>query len=127
MQDFRDLKVWQKAHALTKNLYKLTQNFPKSEIYGLRSQLRRAAVSVPTNIVEGVCRQTDRRTRSFLDIARGSAGETEYLLLLSNELGLIPKSSIDSLVPELHEVQRMLAGFIRRLSSASDIKRRRNT
>lgn len=115
MQDFRQLKVWQKAHAFTLSLYKVTQNFPRSETYGLRSQLRRAAASVPTNIVEGACRQTDRSTRAYLDIARGSAGEVEYLLILCTELEMLSPGILADLLPRLHEVQRMLATFIKRL------------
>lgn len=125
MQDFRQLKVWQKAHALTMDIYKVTKDFPKDEIYGLRSQLRRASASVPTNIVEGVSRQTDRSTRGFLDIAMGSAGEVEYLLILTTALGLIPTAISDSsLTPQIQEIRRMLNGFIKRLTSAADSRRR---
>jgi four helix bundle protein len=125
LQDFRNLRVWQLAHALTKDVYKVTQNFPKSEIYGLRSQLRRAAVSVPTNIVEGICRRTDRGTRAFLDIASGSAGEVEYLVLLSTEQGLIQEATAEHvLMPRIGEVRKMLNGFIKRLSPEADRRRR---
>jgi four helix bundle protein len=82
MQDFKKLTVWQKAHKLTLDLYKLTKPFPKAEIYGLTSQIRRAASSIPTNIAEGSVQGSDAQYARFLHIALGSAAELDYLLLL---------------------------------------------
>ena len=115
MQDFRRLKVWQAGHALTLDVYKVTQGFPKAELYGLTSQLRRAAVSVPTNIAEGSARRTDAGTRYFLEIALGSATEVEYLLLLAQELGLIDSALQSSLCDRTQALRKMLNAFIRRL------------
>jgi four helix bundle protein len=89
MKDFRKLDVWAKAHALTLAIYRVTAGFPTEERYGLTSQLRRAALSIPTNITEGCGRNTDAEFNRFLEIAMGSASETEYLLLLSFDLKYI--------------------------------------
>ena len=86
MQDFRDLKVWEKSHQFVLSVYGATSSFPREEMYGLTSQLRRAAVSVPTNIAEGCGRGTDADFARFLQIAMGSACEADYLLLLSRDL-----------------------------------------
>jgi four helix bundle protein len=86
MQDFRDLKVWQRAHALVLQIYKASSRFPDHERYGLISQLRRAAVSIPANIAEGTIRASDQDFARFLQIAIGSASEVDYLLLLARDL-----------------------------------------
>ena len=85
MKDFRQLKVWEKAHHLALEVYKTTATFPKEEIYGLTSQLRRASVSIPTNIAEGCGRNTNADFARFLQIAMGSASETEYELILAHD------------------------------------------
>jgi four helix bundle protein len=92
MQDFRQLKVWEKAHHLALEVYKATSTFPKEEIYGLTSQLRRASGSIPTNIAEGCGRNTDADFARFLQIAMGSASETEYQLILAYDLEFLSKS-----------------------------------
>src|SRR5262245_66199935 len=89
MKNFRDLQVWHKALHVALLTYGLTKAFPREELYGLVNQLRRAAVSIPTNIAEGCGRGSDRDLARFLYIAMGSASETEYLLLLSHELGYL--------------------------------------
>ena len=83
MKNFRDLRVWEKAHKLALDLYVATQKFPKEELYGLTSQLRRAAGSIPTNIAEGCGRGSDGELAQFAQIAAGSTSEVEYLLQLS--------------------------------------------
>jgi len=92
MKDFRDLQVWHKAHELTQRVYRASTGFPKEEVYGIRAQLRRAAVSIPTNIAEGCGRGSDGDFARFLQIAMGFASEVEYLLLLSRELGYLQES-----------------------------------
>ena len=87
MQHFRELKVWQRSHALVLELYQFTRRFPADERFGLTSQLRRAAVSVPTNIAEGTKRLGKQDYARFLNIAEGSLSETEHLVMLSCELG----------------------------------------
>ena len=115
MQDFRHLETWQVAHALTLDIYRVTEGFPRSELYGLTSQLRRAAVSITANVAEGKGRRTDPGTRYFLEIASGSAGEVDHLLLLAQDLGLLQPSQHAKLEPGVQSVRRLLGGFIRRL------------
>ena len=86
MQDFRNLKVWDKAHTLTLDVYKTSKSFPREEMYGLTSQIRRASVSIGANIAEGACRRGDVDFARFLQIAAGSASELDYHLLLSRDL-----------------------------------------
>ncbi|MBI1854633.1 MAG: four helix bundle protein, partial [Chloroflexi bacterium] len=83
MKDFRQLKVWEKSHALTLAIYKATEQFPKQELYALTNQIQRAAVSVPANIAEGCGKNTDAELARYFQIAMGSSSELEYLLLLA--------------------------------------------
>ena len=116
MRDFRELKVWQKAHACVLEIYRCTRNFPTEERFGLTSQLRRAATSVPSNIAEGCGREGDRELARFLSIAAGSASEVEYQLLLSHALGYLDDDAYGRLDSQINEVKRMLNAFIRKLS-----------
>ncbi len=115
MKDFKKLQVWEKAHALTLAVYKVTADFPKEEVYGLTSQIRRAAASIPANIAEGCGRDGDSELARFLQIAMGSASELEYHLLLSRDLGFLPDGQYAPLDRNTTEVKRMLATFIGRL------------
>jgi four helix bundle protein len=115
MQRFKDLKVWERSHELVKQVYDLTRKFPPDERDGLTSQLRRAAVSVPTNIAEGAKRTHSRDYARFLNIAEASLAETHYLLLLSSDLGLIPPSVFAAREPEIEEISRMLCGLRRKV------------
>jgi four helix bundle protein len=108
MQHFRELKVWQKSHALVLKLYQLTKRFPADERFGLTSQLRRAAVSVPTNIAEGTKRLGKQDYARFLNIAEGSLSEAEYLLTLSCDLGYLQKQETTQPLSEISEIARML-------------------
>jgi four helix bundle protein len=108
VHSFRDLIVWQKAMALALEVYKLTRQFPKEEVYVLTSQVRRAAISIPSNIAEGHARQ-GREYASFLSIARGSAAEVETQLLLAVQLEYIKPESIEVALGLLTEVRRMSA------------------
>lgn len=108
MQRFQDLKVWQRSHALVLEIYRLTKSFPDAERFGIISQLRRAAASVPTNIAEGTKRQGRQDYARFINIAEGSLAEAEYLVLLSRDLGhLAPKAS-ETTSAETGEIARML-------------------
>jgi four helix bundle protein len=91
VKDFRKQKVWQKAHDLALEVYRVTEAFPKTELFGLTSQIRRAGVSIPANIAEGCGRDTDADFSRFLQIAMGSASELEYHLLLAHDLGFFKK------------------------------------
>ncbi len=118
MQDFRNLKVWEKAHRLTLDVYSATENFPSTEQYGLTSQIRRACSSIPANIAEGCGRIGDAELVRFLAIAMGSASELEYHLLLSRDLHFLDPEEHDRLSGEARAVKSMLASLIRKLRPA---------
>jgi four helix bundle protein len=120
MKDFRDMKVWHKAHLLALRVYKVTESFPREEVYGLTSQIRRAAVSVPTNIAEGCGRNTDTELARFMEIASGSASELDYLLLLAKDLGLIDEGSYKELLADLVEIRKMLTTFIKTIRNSAN-------
>jgi four helix bundle protein len=123
MQDFRNLTVWTAARALTKDVYELTRQFPQSEQFGITSQMRRASVSICSNIAEGCGRRGDPEFRRFLDIAMGSACELECELILAVDLRLIPESARAPLLARLIEIKRMLTGLSTRLSVPRRCKR----
>jgi four helix bundle protein len=109
MKDFRSLMVWERGHRLTLLIYKESYGFPKEEIYGLTSQIRRASSSIPINIAEGCGRGSDADFARFLQIAFGSASETEYLLLLCSELSFLSKEQYVELNLLVQEIKKMLA------------------
>ena len=113
---FRDLRVWRDAMSLTTNIYMLTAKFPKHELYGLSQQIRRAAVSVPSNIAEGKGRYSDRDFVRFLLVARGSLLELETQIIIAQELGYWPKGDVDRLLGMAETVGRALSGLINSLS-----------
>ena len=115
MQDYKNIKVWQKSYKLVLRVYKLTDVFPRHELYALTSQLRRAAVSVPSNIAEGSAKESDTDFARFLEIAIGSAFEMECQLMLAKDLGYIQENSCSDILNEVDEVKKMLASFIRTL------------
>jgi four helix bundle protein len=115
VKDFKALNVWEKAHRLTRKVYQSTSNFPREELYGLTSQIRRSCASVPTNIAEGCGRNSDAELARFLEISMGSASELEYLLLLTHDLNLLNGTDFNDLTNEITEVKRMLASFIKKL------------
>ena len=108
MQRYTDLKVWQRSHALALEVYRRTEEFPDKERFGLTAQLRRAAVSVPTNIAEGSRRQGAQDYARFLNIAEGSVAETGYLLLLCRDLSYLEPTLAEKLSAEVEEIGRML-------------------
>jgi four helix bundle protein len=118
MKDFRDLKVWEKAHELALGIYRRTVAFPREELYGLTSQVRRSGVSVPSNIAEGCGRGTDADFGRFLQIAMGSACELEYQLLLAHDLKYLPEADYSQLNAILLEVKRMLASLINKVTGS---------
>ena len=111
MGDFRQLTVWKSAHALALEVHRCTGSFPAIERYGLAAQMRRAAVSVVSNIAEGCGRQNDRELAYFLRIARGSVREIECQLLLSRDLGYITHDTWAPLDAAAQEISKMLSGF----------------
>ena len=119
MQDFRNLKVWEKSHKVVLDIYGITRNFPKEELYGLTSQIRRCAVSVPSNIAEGCCRGSECDFKRFLQIAICSASEIEYQLLLSKELDYLQEEEYLQIDKKVKEVKKMLVALIKKLSAFS--------
>ena len=115
MKDFKELSVWSKAHELTITIYALTRAFPRDEIYGLTSQVRRSSASIGANIAEGCGRRSDGEMARFLQIARGSASETEYHLLLARDLGFLPESEFRQAEQKLVELERMLTSLVQKV------------
>jgi four helix bundle protein len=115
VKDFRQLKVWEKSHQLALAIYKETRKFPKEELYRVTSQIRRASMSIPTNIAEGCRRNTDAEFSRFLQIAMGSASETEYQLILARNLEFLLKDTYEKLHNDVEEVKRMLASLLKTL------------
>ena len=115
MQDFRNLKVWQKAHELTIAVYHTSAAFPVDERFGLTVQLRRTAVNIPTSIADGCGRGNDVELRKSLSAAMGGASQLEYLLLLAHDLGYLPKPEHTQLTADVVEVKKMLAGLLHTL------------
>ena len=112
MRDFREFKVWEKAHSLTLDIYRNTAHFPREELYGLTSQLRRSSSSIPANIAEGCGRGGNKELARFLQIGMGSASELEYHILLARDLTYIPESIYDPLQHRVVEIKRMLSSLL---------------
>ncbi|MET4080686.1 four helix bundle protein [Pedobacter sp. UYP30] len=112
MQNFKELKVWEKAHRITLNIYKESAKFPKEEMYSLTNQLRRAAASIPANIAEGCGKNSQADLANFLNISLGSANETEYFLILSNDLNYLSDETFTTLSDNINEVKAMLISLI---------------
>ncbi len=117
MQNFKALKVWEKGHALTLDVYCATSRFPKDELYGLTSQIRRASASIPANIAEGCGRSGRAELGRFLQVSMGSASELEYHLLLAHDLKFFDDSEYRKLEGQVVEVKRMLASFVLKLNT----------
>ena len=115
-RDFRDLLVWQKAHRLVLEVYRISQEFPKPEMYGLTAQLRRAAVSIPANIAEGFRKRGQADKARFFNIAEGSLEEVHYYLILASDLGY---ADCTHLVDCLHDVSRLLRAYTGKLLAPS--------
>lgn len=122
VQSFKDLEVWQKSMSLVTEIYALTARFPKEELYGLTSQIRRAAVSIPSNIAEGRSKRSTRDFMRFIHIAYGSAAELETQLLIAQNLRYVGSETIQPIIAQLHTINRMLNGLLngldRKLSSS---------
>jgi|SRR2546422_2496678 len=110
-----ELEVWKKAHRFALDVYRATQKFPREEMYGLTAQLRRAAVAIAANIAEGGARQSRKEFLRFCYIARGSASESDYLLLVSRDLGILSATEFGKLNPEAGSIGRMLTTLIKAL------------
>ena len=115
MQNYKDLKVWEKAHLFTLKIYESTKSFPKEEVYGLTGQLRRAAYSIPANIAEGCGKFSQQELAHYLNIALGSTNECEYYLLLSRDIQYLPEENYEFLHQMINEVKAMLIGLITKI------------
>ena len=116
MKDYKNFTVWQKSHQLTLDVYKVLKDFPKDEIFGLISQMKRSSSSIPTNIAEGCGRNTDKDFARFLIIAFGSANELEYQFILSKDLKLIDLETSEKLLFQIEEIKKMLNSLISKLN-----------
>lgn len=116
-KDFRQLKVWEKSHHLTLEIYRVTKQFPKDELYGLISQIRRASASIPANIAEGCGKGSDLELARYMQISMGSASELEYHLLLAKDLQYLNGDEYQELVNRVIEIKKMLGPFIKKLRS----------
>ena len=117
MKDFRNLLVWEKAHKLALDIYGVTSLFPREEIYGLTSQIRRASVSIPANIAEGCGRDSEGELLRFMRIAMGSSSELEYELILAHDLGYVPDEKFNTIHGDLVQVRKMSTAFIQKLKA----------
>ncbi|MBZ5682006.1 MAG: four helix bundle protein [Acidobacteriia bacterium] len=117
MKDFRRLKVWEKAHHLTLDIYKATTNFPRAELYGLTSQMRRCSASMGANIAEGCGKQGNNELHRFLHIASGSASELDYQLLLARDLNYMTDEEYRRIDGRLLELRRMLTALIQKVGA----------
>lgn len=119
MKDFKTQAVWQRSHKLTVEIYRATRNFPKEEIYGLTSQIRRAMSSIPTNIAEGCGLRTNAELANFLNIASGSASEVEYEILLAKEVGYITNEQFEAWTSEICKIRSMLSVYMTKVIAAN--------
>ena len=117
IESVEDLEVFKRSHQLTLKIYKISENFPRDEIYGLISQMKRAAASICANLLEGSYRLNRAEYRQFVGIARGSSGELKYHVMLAKDLGYISADDYASLKIELDEITKMLRGLATSLSS----------
>lgn len=115
IQCYRDLKVWQESIELVSDIYKLSQKFPKQEVFGLSSQLQRAAVSVPSNIAEGHARKTNKEFRRFLSISLGSLAELETQLVIAGKLDYLPSCEVDSISDKTDYIGKMIRNLQKKL------------
>ena len=111
MQDFTQLKVWQKSHSFTGNLYKMTTNFPSEEKFGLTNQIRRASVSIESNLAEGCGRNGDKEFSRFIDLAQGSAYEVRCQLFIARDLAYLSVDKFELLLSKIDEISRMMIAF----------------
>jgi len=117
VKDFHELKVWQKAHELTLSVYRVTKDFPREELYGLTSQIRRASASIAANLAEGCGRNGDAEFARYCSIAMGSASDVEYHLLLARDLKLLKPGEYEELAPRATELKRMLTALLQKLNA----------
>ena len=117
MKDFRNLKVWERAHELTLELYRMTGRFPREELFGLTSQIRRCSASIGANIAEGCGKRGNAEFQRFVQIASGSASELDYHLLLAHDLNLITREHYHRIAGDLVHVRKMLTSMLQKVEA----------
>lgn len=117
IKSFKDLKIWQKGIRLVEEVYTVSRSFPKEEMYGLKSQLRRSAVSIPSNIAEGFARLHNREYRNFLYISLGSCAELTTQIIIASRLRYVEKTKADTLLNEIEEISKMTMSLIKKLNT----------
>jgi len=117
MKDFRDLRVWERSHKLTLDIYRITASFPKHELYGLTSQIRRCSASIGANIAKECGKGGNNEFQRYLQIASGSASEMDYHSLLCRDLGFLPELEYRILVKSLTELRKMLTSLLKKVDS----------
>ena len=121
MKDFRDLKVWERAHQLTLDVYITTSGFPRTELYGLTSQMRRCSASIGANIAEGCGKRGNNEFQRFLQIASGSASELDYHFLLARDLHFLTEPDYKRMASNLSELRRMLTSLLQKVNTERDV------
>ncbi|AOW20261.1 four helix bundle protein [Urechidicola croceus] len=117
MHNFKELNVWKEAKDFSVEVFKITNTFPKSELYGITSQINRASVSIPSNIAEGASRKSDKDFSRFIQIALGSSFELETQLIISNEINYLDEITFNKVIEQLNKIQKMLFNFNRHLQN----------
>ncbi|HEY5462174.1 MAG TPA: four helix bundle protein [Hanamia sp.] len=115
MRNFLNLEIWKRSHQLTLKIYKATKNFPKEELFGLTSQMRRSSSSVPTNIAEGCGRNSNAQLANFLQIGTGSCSELQYQIILSKDLSYITEDVFNDLHSDVIDIRKMIFGYCEKL------------
>jgi len=115
IKNFKDLKIWQESIELVEEIYEITKEFPREELYGIVNQIRRSAVSLPSNIAEGFMRYHNKEFKQFLFIALASSAEIETQLIISKKLGYLAKQKLDELSESIDKLNRMMMTLIKRL------------
>ncbi len=121
MQNYKELKVWEKAHHFTVRIYECTKMFPKDELYGLTNLLRRATSSIPANLAEGSGKFTQQDFGRYLNIALGSVNEPEYFLILSKEIHYLPEAEFTELIDKTNEIEAMLISLIKKVRKTINV------
>lgn len=117
IKNYKDLNIWKRSTGIVEDIYKITKNFPKEEIYGLTSQLRRSAVSIPSNIAEGFARFSNKEYKQFLFISLGSCAELSTQITIALRLGYFEKNAADKLLNEIDEISKMIMSLIKKLDT----------
>ncbi len=118
VSSFKDLETWQRSIGLVEEIYRITKSFPREEIYGLSSQLRRAAVSIPSNIAEGFVRCSKKEYKQFLYVSLGSCAEVSTQITIADRLGYLKLENADVLSDEIEQISKMTMGLIKKLKTA---------